>query len=551
MYMAKKQNTTKKRNAKRKLKGGLRQKDPSLTSWQAVYKMICVPGAKLSKISFSSLKGFIFRLDVPHDPANSEFFGLNTSGTALNEPVYSLIFKFAIISEEADFLPPLVVPGDKDDAGRDAGYNDSNGRFVRGRAKETEDLDDFKTEANVQQAIYTGTLAPQGKPITISVVDFSYFNKAASDDLLTQLLGIPGNSQTVEAMLEYMRNNVTATRQLGMITMELVNSNFRELWSVENPSAFTSDCNYALAQILILFTKLKVMNYDCHAGNVLASRNPPASTGLEERSVLIDFGRTLNFNSANPFPSDKKKIVTLYERVSGQKFARDLAAAKSFDFTDLYVSGRTSEDEVIGRMELIVKFMACIDYATNVTYFDMSRMNRPQLKTFLQYLYGPTFSENWGVSAPDWTLTPAARNAYASIIPTIIALTTARIQQTSFTSKDSVARRIQNGEIITIDKPNEFYDRSDTTLWRPLTPVAEEVMDRETVPLLRQRPGRAAAMSAAFSVGKGAAECKEDDPSCCDKVTGCLFGKKDAKGGKTRCRNKQKNFKKRNNTRRR
>lgn len=550
MYMAKKHNTTKKHSTKRKLKGGLRQKDPSLTSWQAVYKMICVPGAQLSKISFSSLKGFIFRLDVPHDPANSEFFGLNAAGTALNEPVYSLIFKFAIISEEADFLPPLVVPGDKDDAGRDAGYNDSNGSFVRGRAKETEDLDGFKTEANIQQAIYTGTLAPQGKPITISVVDFSYFNKAASDALLTQLLGIPGNNQTVQAMLEYMRNNVTATRQLGMITMELVNSNFRELWSVENPAAFASDCNYALAQILILFTKLKVMNYDCHAGNVLASRNPPASAGLEERSVLIDFGRTLNFNSANPFTSDKKKIIAVYESVSGQKFARDLAAAKSFDFTDLYVAGRTSEDEVIERMELIVKFMACIDYATNITYFDMSHMNRPQLKTFLQYLYGPTFSEDWGASEPDWTLTPAARTAYASIIPTIRALTAARIQQTSFTSRESVDRRIQTGEIIRIDKPNGFYDRSDMTVWRSLDPVAEEVMERDAAPLLRQRPGRAAAMSATFSVGKGA-ECKADDPTCCDKVTGCLFGKKDNKGGKTRRRNKRKNFKKRNNTRRR
>jgi len=548
--MTKKHNTAKKRNTKRKLKGGLRQKDPSLTSWQAVYKMISVPGAKLSKISFSSLKGFIFRLDVPHDPANSEFFGLNAAGTALNEPVYSLIFKFAIISGAEESLPPLVVPGDKDDRGNDPRYEDSNGQIVRGRAKQTEDLDGFKTEANVQQAIYTGTLAPQGKPITISVVDFSYFNKAASDALLAQLLGIPGNSQTVQAMLQYMMDSVNATKQLGMMTMELVNSEFRELWSVENQAAFSSDCNYALAQILILFTKLKVMNYDCHAGNVLASRNPPASTGLEERSVLIDFGRTLNFNSENPFTSDKRKIVAVYETLTGQKFARDLAAATSIDFTDLYVSGRTSEDEVIGRMELIVKFMAYIDYATNTTYFDMSSMNRPQLKTFLQYLYGPTFSEDWGRTLPDWTLTPAVRSAYASIIPTIRALTMARIQQTSFTSVESVSRRIQTGEIITINKANVFYDRSNMNVWNPPAAVAEEVIDRDTVPLLRQRPGRAPAMSAAFSVGKGV-ECKEDDPSCCDKVTGCLFVKKDAKGGKTRRRNKRKNYKKRNNTRRR
>jgi hypothetical protein len=551
--MAKKNNNnTKKRNTSRRLKGGLRQKDPSLTSWQSVYKMICVPGARLSKISFSSLKGFIFRLDVPHDPDNSEFFGLNAAGTALNEPIYSLIFKFAIISTDVESLPPLVVPGDKDDYGRDAGYLDSNGRFVRGRAKETEDLDGFKTEANVQQAIYTGTLWPQGKPITISVVDFSYFNKAASDALLTQLLRMPG-SLTVQAMLQYMQNNVTATRQLGMITMELVNSDFRELWSVENSDAFASDCNYALAQIFILFTKLKVMNYDCHAGNVLASRNPPAA-GLEERSVLIDFGRTLNFNLANPFPEDAKKVIAAYEKVTGykgkagQKFARDLAEATSFSFTDLYVGGRTTEDEVIERMEIIIKFMTYVDYATNTTYFDMSRMNRPQLKTFLQYLYGPTFSEDWGTTAPNWTLTPAARSMYASIIPTIRALTTARIQQTSFTTKDGIARRVQNGEIISINQPNRYYNRSDMTLWRPLVPVAEQVMEIDSAPLLRQRPVRAAAAKAITT--RQSAECKEDDPSCCDKVKGCLFGRKAKKGGKTRHRIKQ-NYKKRNNTRRR
>ena len=549
MYMAKKHNTTKKRSAKRKLKGGLRQKDPSLTSWQAVYKMTCVPGARLSKISFSSLKGFIFRLDVPHDPANSEFFGLNAAGTALNEPVYSLIFKFAIISIDVESLPPLVVPGDKDDNGNDPRYEDSNGRIVRGRPKQTEDLDGFKTEANIQQAIYTGTLWPQGKPITISVVDFSYFNKAASDALLTQLLRMPG-SQTVQIMLEYMRNNITATRQLGMITMELVNSEFIELWSVENPSAFAADCKYALAQILVLFTKLKVMNYDCHAGNVLASRNPPIG-GLEERSVLIDFGRTLNFNSANPFPSDKTEIVKKYERVSGQKFNKTLADAISIDFTDLYVSGRTTEDDVIDRMELIVKFMACIDYATNTTYFDMTHMNRPQLKTFLQYLYGPSFSEDWGTTPPNWTLTPSARSMYAGLIPIIRALTTARIQQSSFTSREGVNRRIQNGEIITIDKPNMLYYRSDMTAWRPLVPVVEEVMDRDTTPLLRQRPVRAAAAAANLAIASKAGECREDDPSCCDKVKGCLFGKKKSEGGKTRRRNKQKNYKKRNNTRRR
>lgn len=523
-----------KTNTRKKNKGGLRQKDSSLTSWQAVYKMINIPGATLTKIAYSSLKGYIFRLDIPNDPDITEFFGLNAAGTAMNRPIYSLIFKFAIIAPSPEALPMLVIPGDHDD----------NGNPVAGRHKETEDLTSFKTEAITQQNIYTGTLAPLGRPITISVVDFSYFDAKSSTALLTQLMSMRGNSQTVQAMLSFLHNNVTATRQLGLITMELANSEFRELSSVENEAAFSSDCDYALAQIFILFTKLKVMNYDCHPGNVLASRNPP-SGGLEERSVLIDFGRTLNFTKQIPYPEEEDLIIDQYEDLNGLgSYGNDLHEVLSYGVTDLYVGGRTTQQMVLEKMEKIIKFMACVDYATNITYFDMTYRDRPQLITFLQYLYGPTFSENWGVSAPDWTLTPDAIAMYANIIPIIRALTEDP-QKQNLVSASAIRSRIASGEILTII-PRGLYNRSDVSSWTPAAPVEEDVMDRGTVPLLRQR--RAAPMSAAVGTG---AECKEGDPTCCDKVTGCLFGKKDSKGGKTRRRNKRKHYKKRNNTRKR
>ena len=77
-------------------------------------------------------------------------------------------------------------------------------------------------------------------------------------------------------------------------------------------------------------------------------------------------------------------------------------------------------------------------------------------------------------------------------------------------------------------------------------------MDREEdTPLLRQRPVRAAAAAANKAFVSIKEECKEDDPSCCDKVKGCLFGKKEKKGGKTRRRIKRHHYKKRNKTRRR
>ena len=72
--------------------------------------MICVQGAKLSVISYSSIAGFIFRLDVPKIPANSEFNTLNESGTAFNKPIYSLVFKIAILSNnDKDKLKALQI----------------------------------------------------------------------------------------------------------------------------------------------------------------------------------------------------------------------------------------------------------------------------------------------------------------------------------------------------------------------------------------------------------------------------------------------------------
>ena len=279
----------------------------------------------------------------------------------------------------------------------------------------------------------------------------------------------------------------------------------------------------------------------------MASRNPP-SAGLEERSVLIDFGRTLNFRSPHPFPDNEREIITGYETLTVRTYATDLAEVLSYDATDLYVGGRTTQEMVIEKMEKILKFMTYVDYVTNTTYFDMTDMNRPQLITFLRHLYGPGFSDDWGKKRPDWRLTPGAIAMYANIIPIIRALTQSP-QQRNLVSADAIRGRIASGEILTI-REDGLYSRNDVSTWTPAAPVEKDVMDRGTVPLLRQR--RAAPMSAAVSVGPGA-KCKDDDPSCCDKVTGCLFGKKDAKGGKTRRKNKRgtRKYKKRNDTRKR
>jgi hypothetical protein len=493
MYMAKKHNTTKKHNSRRKLKGGLKIKTPGITSWQAIVRMLNVPHARLTKIAYSSLKGFIFRLDVPPMPENSEFYGLNKACTDYTNPVYSLIFKFAIFGEDANDLelPPLIIPGDRDD----------NGVLLKrkGRSKETEDPDSFKKEAKLQQAIYRRTVPPNGKPICLAVVDFSTFDQPSSDGLLRKLLTLAADNVATR-MLNYLIANVTPGRRLGLLTMELANPEFRELKFVPEP-AKDLDSLYALAQLIILFVKLHILNYDCHDKNVLASRARPEDAG--DRAVLIDFGRTLNFNEADPFPvlsaaeypddaeraqymqDDRTNVQELYERFSGggdlqTNYAEIVAAVP--DITSLYprtIRGSTKdpmikeaeEEESIRKMNNIIKFMSCVDYATNNTYFVMTQ-GGPQMIALLSFLYGPGFSVNWGSPVteditqpprpPDFELTPPVRAKYSDVLSIIMYLTSSsgafnRVSETAMTSG------VLGERLFKIDD-GESYDRSGVPL---------------------------------------------------------------------------------------
>lgn len=499
--MGKRQNknkkTIRKQNTRRKIKGGLKQKNPELTSWQCVYKMITNPGARLSKIAFSSLKGFIFRLDVPPSPENSEFLGLNDAGTDFTKPIYSLIFKFAVIGEDEDDLelPNLVIPGDKNDKGLP---------LPRGREKETEDLTSFKIEADIQQQIYTATVSPTAKPISLAVVDFSTFNKAASDTLLRELL-TKSSSDTASRMLEYLITNVTPGRSLGLLTMELANPDFRELSTVDNDDAYYADCNYGLAQLFVLFVKLKTINYDCHMGNILGSTIPPAAGGgIIERSVLIDFGRTLNLTKPRPFPSNAGEIIEKYNVFSGSNFQRDLAEVVSYSITDFYVSRDTPEDMVIDKMQKIIKFISYVDYATNTEYFNMDAaigFDRPQLITLLDYIYGDgVISRGWIASTParvrpGFEMTRQARSVYASLIPLIRTLTEPPMKATNRLSSVAIQGMMDSDRIFSV-KPRVSYDRSNIADWTleehaaPEAAAAVTTRSRATASAMAEEPQR-------------------------------------------------------------
>jgi hypothetical protein len=174
--------------------GGLRliQTGNINTSFDAVYQMITNPLSTLTKISYSSLKGFIFKLDVPHDVQHTYFYGLNDSGTSYNVPVYTLILKFAIITDRTESLPNFIY------------MHDSHN-------KSTENLIEYATESKTQQDIYVATVSPSGNPICPAVADFSYFDCTSGEILLAKLIKNTNNSATIGMVGDNITGSITTT----------------------------------------------------------------------------------------------------------------------------------------------------------------------------------------------------------------------------------------------------------------------------------------------------------------------------------------------------
>jgi len=369
-----------KNRTKRKIKGGMKRINPSLRSnFDAILEMIRTPGARLTKVSGTSLKGFLFKLEIPPVRGTEQFLGVNPEGTDFSVAVYSLVFKFCVASEEVEELEPLVLKKEKDP--------------IR---KETELLRGFYEEAKTQQEIFRYTLQPSGKNICPAIVDFSFFDSSSANVFLQSLIPLAPAGPVPEqsllstlkkrvgfreplpqkddalTMLEYLLRNVVRDKHLGLIIMELVDRDYGQLETQLDDAREAQDiletrddlssadlsgfervldiyddsCRKAAALLLVQAIKCNKFPIDCHFGNILAN-----SDG--SKALLIDFGRILSYINLRtkevnlePFPqgisgmSPRDEIVaviTRYNEVSKSDYYEDIEEILSFDPTDLWV----------------------------------------------------------------------------------------------------------------------------------------------------------------------------------------------------------------------
>ena len=367
------------------LKGGMVQRYPKKPSWEAVRAMI-QKGVRLELLSATSVSGFIFRLDIPPDPESNEFFGLNNERTAFTQPVYSIVLKFVFLSEKHSKITIQV-------------QNDKGG--ITDIIKSTERASNFLLEAMQQQRIYQETLLPQGRPVTLAVVDVSKFDAPNTQTLIDELEKVPSFSGMVRDMLGYLKTNVDENVHLGLISMELANPSFQTLQvgrRVLDAPLYDDACAYALAQVALLFVKLKVVLFDCHEANVLV--NTAIETNpYEDKAILIDFGRMFRGGEFfKVFSKDKQgSIKEAFFKMSGNQLPQTM-----FDIQRIN-EHNMNEANLLN----VLHYLAFLDCAIAVPRTvkrhpaeDAVKIKRPQMIALLRYLH-PELTEK-----DDWLNTP-------------------------------------------------------------------------------------------------------------------------------------------------
>jgi hypothetical protein len=344
-------------------KGGVRLIDPTFSSWQAVWYMINIEGAKISLISNNSLTGIIFRLDV--FSGNTLFNGIKKDrtpddyGNFFNKDVYTLVFKFSILAPTIEYYT-IVEEKEK--------------KIIK-KEKLTSTILDTLNETAIQQEIFCVTMIPTGYPITIAIVDFSYFDTKHARILLNTLMSKSKDSITLE-LLEQLDGIIERkpSYQLGLISMELVDTNFKTMYQIVSnvtidQSIKNIDYEHVIAQMVILVVTAKILHYDLHMDNAFGSELQVEKDN-NDRSYIIDFGRT------------RRITESFVNRFMNKVLSQYFTEIKKLSITDLYPpisSDKTLEKKLVDNLERIILFMGYLD----------RNINRPRVQSegFIKYLF--------------------------------------------------------------------------------------------------------------------------------------------------------------------
>lgn len=313
-----------------KKKGGLvcRSGFSTIKPFDLFMKMINNETAKISSISYNSLFGFIFKLDI--DPiANSDdpeeegfyvpdnthtFLQLNKEHTEYNEPVYSLVIKMVLLSSDGEHELP------------DYAYSFSDNVFGP-VAKESQKTQDFIDEGEIQSEIYKSTVS-KGDPISLPVAVNSILETPVALSFISNILEYKTLDKLSRHMLKYIFDTLTRfkTLQLGVLVMEsatdlkpifipMYNQKpgaIRGLFYPKRKSAYDKMYSSIINKLALLIIRLYIetgyIHKDLHLNNAMVNSD---ADNLILR--IIDYGKVVKNNSSyfpiSFFTTGSKKTV--------------------------------------------------------------------------------------------------------------------------------------------------------------------------------------------------------------------------------------------------
>jgi len=323
-------------------------KNPNKKNFDSIVNMLAHPNCKISDVSYSSLKGFVFKLYVEGlEEKDVEFYGLNEETNVFDVPVNTLIIKMTILyTREGNIIQQL---------------NDYANVLKSVIQKESETFDNFKNEALIQSMIYEKTLI-KGEPLCPALIDFSHFNDREASDAFLNAIMDKCITEESKSMISYLLNETqNQFYQLAMITMESALD--YEKYSVARTKYSDSKNilkSQALSKIIRLFNETRITHCDLHGGNLLVKRKENGMFKL----VMIDFGMALNVD-----------FLTHIEKETLQGYAEGLFEV--YDFFDN--NANVSEDLSLNvfsvnetTVEKIIQFVVCVDLMYGKTRLELS-----------------------------------------------------------------------------------------------------------------------------------------------------------------------------------
>lgn len=371
--------------------GGIVNKTPGKNSFVSIMQMLKNDRCKITSVSYSSLKGFVFKLHIEPekgkmylDECDVEFYGLNCNKTAFDADVDTLILKLAILhkSEEIELEPHYVaVSGDKKD-------------------KQADVYSDFFSEAILQSYVYEKTVS-KGEPICPALVDFSHFSDLnASIPFLDVLASRCYENDDAKPMIDYLKGQLTSVHdiELGMIAMEIAND-FVSFYDAYDQSVGASDdyaaqtmlengdptpdqvklCDEVMTQAVRLLNEARCVHCDLHGNNVMVKTYYDGS----HKIYLIDFGRVMYIDG---LVSDMANLVNKYtdDIFNEQPFfaLQDGKVSQLAPSIKPYTTAFTEE-----YVKTLVMLALSVDYAYNKYNFDWAESSKMN-KNYVDYFNG-------------------------------------------------------------------------------------------------------------------------------------------------------------------